>query len=282
MSRSLVMGDSSADRDIRRNEFRQTALAVVISNVAGVVWLATGDRTPIGTLLVWFGAFAISGLGWILIVEKRRPKLPSRGRARKREPIPLIGPIIVVVLALLNVTWELWLPRLAWAPDLPISWLPDAFHAVRIGLTIVLGTSLSMAIWIAARLAHPQRYGDPTRLRGRYQERPELRTINRHFGPGTCRRSGSASLMTAHDERMLSTAVRAALAIGVDPGGARQGSGPEVDPVWGRRRQEPARLASSTTLSNVLPLSSSVHPSIGNGLAEPEALRITDWPPKSS
>ena len=141
--------------DRRRREFLQVALAVIAGNLALVLWLVSAERAVLDTLLVWLGTFALVPVAWTILVDERRPRLSLRRQPGALTADSMLGIVSVVAFGVLNATWNVWLPGLAAGAMLPISLLPNAFYALRLGLTVILAMSLTVVAWIVFRVLLP-------------------------------------------------------------------------------------------------------------------------------
>jgi hypothetical protein len=146
----------ASTRDERRDRFRQAVALLVAGNVTLIGWLATAEREPIPSLFVWWLGCMVGGTGWTLLVERRVPRpFPIRRQGMRLDVDGWIGAIGVLLIAAVSWSWQVWLPSLRDGPLL--RWqFPESIEALRSGLGLILGTSLTVAIWIAMRLAFPQ------------------------------------------------------------------------------------------------------------------------------
>ncbi|MBA2381972.1 MAG: hypothetical protein H0V73_07665 [Chloroflexi bacterium] len=138
----------------RRNTFVQIASSIVASDLALTLWLATGERGYVDSVVVWLTGFYVGLFGWILLGERRRPRLrwPIRRTPWDGDPDRLAGVGTVLAFGILNLTWPSWLPGRELATRIPDPGLPDAFFVVEVGLAMILGSVAMVAILLVARV----------------------------------------------------------------------------------------------------------------------------------
>jgi hypothetical protein len=142
-------------REKRRDVFFEGAAAILVSNVAVLVWAATGDRGAIDLVAVWFAGFTAGWLSWLAIAERRRPHRPQGPFHRQPwtwDADRFFGLILALTWGILNLTWHRWLPGWSAVEGMPDFFVPDTVFALRLALTLIFATSLSVCFWISLRI----------------------------------------------------------------------------------------------------------------------------------
>ncbi len=141
-------------RDRRRDTFFQIAASILGADLALVAWLASGDRGPVDGVIAWLIGFYAGLFGWIVLGERRRPRLnwPLRRSPWDGDPDRLAGVVVVLAFGVLNLTWRYWLPHRELAANLPDSRLPGAFYVEQVGLTTILAGLATLAVLLGTRV----------------------------------------------------------------------------------------------------------------------------------
>jgi hypothetical protein len=150
-----VQSGAVEPRDKRRDVFFEMAVAILVSNVAVLVWAGSGDRGAIELGVVWFAGFTAGWLGWLAIAERRRPHRP-RGPFHRQpwtwDADRFFGLILALTWGILNLTWHTWMPGGRAVEGVPDFFLTDTVFALRLALTLIFATSLGVCFWISLRI----------------------------------------------------------------------------------------------------------------------------------
>lgn len=153
-------------RDERRDSFFKVVSALSIGNLASIVWLGTAERGLLDSGLIWLAAFVAASVAWNAFIAYRVPQPSSQKRPGNMEPDRFLGIVIGVWLGGFGLTWQTWLPGIGSSGSLPLSAVPESVHALRIGLTMILASSMTVVVWVVLRLLFPAR------------ERPDLESAD--------------------------------------------------------------------------------------------------------
>jgi hypothetical protein len=149
------MGQLGRPQDRRRNTYFQIASSVMGSAIALTLWLATAERGFIDMLAVWLLGFYAGLFAWILIAERRLPRLrwPVRRTPWDGDPDRLAGIGVVIAFGALNLTWRSWFPARDLLASVPESRIPDSIFALRIGLVTILASAIVVLVLTIVRMA---------------------------------------------------------------------------------------------------------------------------------
>jgi hypothetical protein len=158
---SPVGSGAVAPRDKRRDAFLGAATAILVANVAVILWMGTGARDQLlDAMIAWFAGFVVGYLGWLIVGERRLPHKPDWAW---RQPWAwdvdrIVGVIVALTFGVLNLSWHRWLPGWAAVETVPEFFLPDTVIALRVALTVIFATSLTVYFWVSLRiLVEPMR-----------------------------------------------------------------------------------------------------------------------------